>query len=198
MQPNQRDFLEVVTQLRGSPGDRGRAGRWPGHPQGVPEEDLRPASASSLAWGGGALGGPVRNVPSPSHTRIEAARERAGFCQKTGPNVTFPPTQVRLALGSPECHICSCTQHPSPPCPSHVRGWLSHTAPRSPALYGPGCWLHRAELSASWGSPSRGQRWGLGDTQDPPVHHSASSLWMCPAPERMPPGPQPEEVSQTL
>lgn len=189
----------MVTQLRGSPGDRGRAGRWPGYPRGSQRRTSAPhPPARWPGVGEEALGGPVRHVPSPSHTRIKAAPERAGFCQKTGPNVTFPPTRVRLALGSPECHICSCAQHPSPPHPSHVRGWLSHTAPHSLAFYGPGCWLHRAEPSASRGSPSRGQRWALGDTQDPTVHHSASSLWMSPAPGRMPPGTQPEEVSQTL
>lgn len=45
-------------------------------PPGVSEKDLRPTSASSLArWGRGALGGPVRHVPSPSHTWIKAAPE---------------------------------------------------------------------------------------------------------------------------
>ena len=133
-------------------------------PPGVSEKDLRPTSASSLARrrGGGALGGPVRHVPSPSHTRIKAAPERAGFCQKTGPNVTFPPTRVRLALGSPECHICFCAQRPSPPRPSHIRGWLSHTSPMHPSSLGTGLLAAQSRTLCLLGVPKQRKEVGVG------------------------------------
>lgn len=70
-------------------------------PPGVPEEDLCPASASSLARSGEEAWVGLWERPLPQSHTDQGSSERAGFCQKTGPNVTFPPTRNASALGEP-------------------------------------------------------------------------------------------------